>query len=172
MEVCGSYTHRTHSGRVVGLDAGCRRHRWRSCSHEGLNATLLHEESVLIENSTLPCDDPAPSVGVGFKRVDRRDRVYRVTEGNWTKESPLKNRQERHGIDSCRLADKSGRNRHSKQSMCHRPAERPALAGSMVDVQWVKVPGKSGEQDDIGFGDRSARSHPFVADYKIIKCPN
>jgi len=110
-----------------------------------LSATLLHEESVLIEYSALPCNDAAPSVGVGFKRLDPRDSVYRITEGYRTKESPFKNRQERHGIDSYGLADQPGRNRHSEQSMGHRPAEWPALAESMVDVQRVEVPGKPGE---------------------------
>jgi hypothetical protein len=137
-----------------------------------LSATLLHQDFILIEHPASPCNDAPSSAGVSFEELDARDNVYGVTEGNWTKKSPIKDSQERDGIDAYRLAGQSGSDRHSEQSMGHGPAERAAPAEGMVDVQWVEVAGQSGEQDDIRFRDRPSRTLPLVANHEVIECPN
>jgi hypothetical protein len=109
---------------------------------------------------------------VSLKRFDLRNSVYRITERNRPKESPLKNCQERHGIDPSGLADQSGGDRHSQQSMGHGLAERAAIAERMVDMQRVEVPGEPGEQNDIRFGNSPARTFPFVSHSQIVECPD
>ncbi len=54
--------------------------------------------------------------------------------------------------------------------MCDRPAEWPALAGIVVDMQRIEVTGEPREDHDIGFSDCSTGTFPFVPDGKIIKC--
>ena len=162
--------NRLHSSSAVVLDAGTRRGLARSCSHERLSATFLHQESVLIEHTALPGNETTPSVGLRLERFNLGNGVDRIAKCDRTEESPFQDRQKRHGVDPRRLADQTGGNGHAQQSMCDRPAEWPALAGIVVDMQRIEVAGEPREDDDIGFSDCSTGAFPFVPDDKIIKC--
>lgn len=152
------------------LDAETRRSLARSCSHERLSAAFLHQDSILIEHTPLPGNEATPSVGLRLERFNLGNGVDRITKRDGTEESPVQDRQKRHGVDSRRLGDQTGGDRHAEQAMRDGPAEWSVLAGLVVDMQRIEVSGEPRENDDIGFGNRSAGAFPFIPDGKIIKC--
>ena len=77
--------------------------------------------------------------------------------------------KKRDGVDSRHLTDQAGGDRHAEQSMGDGPAERPALARRVVDMQRIEVPGKTGEQNDIRFRDSPAWAFPLIPDHKIVE---
>ena len=79
-----------------------------SCSHEGLSAAFLDDDSVLVEDTALPGDDTAPTVGVGSECLDPGDGMNGVTEGDRMEEFPLENGEERDRIHTWCLADQTG----------------------------------------------------------------
>jgi hypothetical protein len=58
---------------------------------------------------------------------------------------PFQNGEECEGIDPRSLAHQTRGNRKTEETMSHRPAERVAFGGGMVDVEGVEIPGESGE---------------------------
>jgi hypothetical protein len=168
MEEGGSAIKRESvSARALGVES--RKIIARSCSHEGLRATLLHHDSILIENAPNPGNNAATSVGMRLERLDLGNGVDRVAKDNRTEESPFQNRQKRHGIDPRCLADKSRGDRHAEQSVRDGPAEWAALTEGMVDMQRIEVSRQPGENDDIRFRDSPSRAFPFLADHKFVE---
>jgi hypothetical protein len=138
-------------------------------SHERLNTPLLSEMTVLIKDSTVPGDDASPALGLRLQRFDRGKCVDRIAENDWAVKFPLEDSQKCEGIDARRLADQSGGDRQTEQSMSNGPTEGIALYGRMIDVKWVKISREPGEEDNIGFRHRPSGAFPLIADHEIIK---
>jgi hypothetical protein len=129
----------------------------------------LNDAIVLVQESTVPGNDPATSSRLRLERIDPRNHPEGVSEADGNEESPFQNRQKGQSINPGCMARQSRGDGQAEQAMGHGSSKWAFFRQDVVGVQWIEIAGKSCEQNHIGFGDGSGGALPLVTECQVVK---